>query len=721
LSSLTERPRGRTARLSDSLELVMPAMPAALIGSDAQRSIAAIAAALPPFHQAGFECRLKVGEAQVDLQQGFPLRDQALAPLVRFLAAEPDRGSSWGAVHRLAVEHLERSDAGELAEIWLEPDVIGSGDGPELHLSDLGPSVFAVLGSHDADASLDTAVATVRTLLPGREAADAESVLRRCAGACDAPARISHVGVMLGRDLPALRVHVCGIPLHSFDAHVKRLGWPGDHEELHLLAAILLDHCDELVVCLDVLDGQVMRIGLECFFSQKQGVDPRWPPLLDRLVELGLSSKAKAQALLTWPGALTPLDLPDQWPDDLLVQSLTYAADMLGIVERRLSHIKVTCAPGLPPSAKAYFGYGHVRMAARPVADPARRLPAPAPASTADTAIDAAIGRLLDARNQSGLWRDFFDRGRPRDVERRVNGYASDEWVSAYIATALAGVPRTKARDAARHALARLLARRGGKLAGWGYHALLPPDADTTAWVLRLADAVDTDDRDRLTPARSFVASLTDSSGAVHTYAEEAAGPLAEFLLMDGSYAGWCGAHTCVTAAVAALEPDGPSAGHLLEAQNADGSWSGHWWDDDEYATARAIEALAARPGAGDAVARAIAWSAGRISEDGAVRSHAHAGASPFATALALHGIRAGGLAGDGEARAAAARAEHWLCRHQLADGSWEPSARLRVPAPAAVDPFELPEQTLTYVDEDGLFTTATVLAALSDAGGSRR
>jgi hypothetical protein len=578
-----------------------------------------------------------------------------------------------------------------------------------------------VLGSLDADASLDVAIATVRTLLTARAAADAESVLRRCASACAAPARISHVGVMLGRELPALRVHLSRIPLRALDAHVERLGWPGDREQLCSLAATLLDHGDELVVCLDVLDGQVLRIGLECFFDQKHGLDPRWPSLLGRLVELGLSSEAKAQALPTWPGAMTPLDLAEQWPDDLIVQSLSYDPDMLGILERRLSHVKVTCTPGLAPSAKAYFGYGHVRTSARPVADPPPRLPAPAPAATVGAAIEAATDRLLAARNQAGLWRDFFDRGRPRDVERRVNGYASDEWVSAYIGAALAGVPRADAHDAADHTLARLRSRRGGDPTGWGYHALLPADADTTAWVLRLAAALNREDDDRLADARSFVASLTDATGAVHTYSEDAAGRLAEFLRMDGSYAGWCAAHTCVTAAVAALIPGGASAGYLLDVQNANGSWSGHWWDDDEYTTARALEALAARPGAGDALARGVAWCAGRISADGAVSSRAHGGFSPFATALALQAIRAGARDDDRDAAAAAVRAEQWLCSQQLADGSWTPSARLRVPAPAACDPFELPELTLTYVDDDGLFTTATVLAALSCAGPSRQ
>src|SRR5205807_960568 len=129
------------------------------------------------------------------------------------------------------------------------------------------------------------------------------------------------------------------------------------------------------------------------------------------------------------------------------------------------------------------------------------------------------------------------------------------------------------------------------------------------------------------------VADLTDGNGAVHTYAAHSAAELARFLSMDGSYAGWCGAHTCVTAAVAALDHAGPSVTYLLEAQRADGSWSGHWWDDDEYTTARAVEALARRPCARGAVDRAIAWCVKRIGGDGAVHSRAHGGPSPFATA----------------------------------------------------------------------------------------
>ena len=113
-------------------------MPGELVGPDAQRSVGAIAAALPPFHQAGFECRLDA-DGQVDLQQAFP-SDEALRTLLRFLAAESGRDERWDAVARLAERHLEDGlAAGGLAEIWVEPDVIGALDQPELQLADLRP------------------------------------------------------------------------------------------------------------------------------------------------------------------------------------------------------------------------------------------------------------------------------------------------------------------------------------------------------------------------------------------------------------------------------------------------------------------------------------------------------------------------------------------------------------------------------------------------------
>jgi len=297
-------------------------------------------------------------------------------------------------------------------------------------------------------------------------------------------------------------------------------------------------------------------------------------------------------------------------------------------------------------------------------------------------------------------------------------GYASDEWVTAYVAWALASVPDARARSAAENALELLLERRQDA-PGWGYHALLPPDADTTTWALRLAQDLGVAGGERLASARRFVAGLVGPTGGVATYERAAAPELARFLRMDGSYDGWCATHTCVTAAAAVLGLDPRLLSYLRRNQRSDGAWSGHWWDDDEYTTARATEALAGQQEDRARVGHAVAWAARRIDEDGGVRSVAAGRQSAFATALALQVVLTGvsdGLADQG----AVERASRWLVDHQRTDGSWEPSARLRVPAPDAVDPLASPATTLTYLDNDAVFTTATVLAALSRVAPSR-
>jgi hypothetical protein len=482
---------------------------------------------------------------------------------------------------------------------------------------------------------------------------------------------------------------------------------------------MLLVYGDSVVVCLDVAAGELLpRVGLECFFAQKQGVDPRSAPLLDRLSRLGLAAPAKAQALLQWPGATTPLDAGDLWPDQLVVEGIQREPNVFSFVERRLSHVKVSVASGAV-TAKAYFGFGPVWEAPRRDAKKpgvASRQEALGPTTLRD-AVNAAVDRLLAARNQGGLWRDFFDRARPAHTEQRVTGYASDEWVTAYVAWALASTGLPRARAAAEEALSLLLSRRDNE-AGWGYHALLPPDADTTTWVLRLAGALGRPGDDRLMAGRRFVQGLVGPTGGVSTYERGAARPLADFLRMEGTYVGWCSPHTCVTAAVAALKLSPEVDEFVRRAQLPDGRWTGHWWQDDEYTTARAVEALAEDGRDQERGRMAASWAANRLASDGSAVAAGY-GPSPFATALALHVVARSAPAGENEMRAGQ-RAIAWLLAEQRADGSWAPSSRLRVPAPDEVDPLASPGTTLTYVDDDACFTTATVLAALgaASAGG---
>jgi hypothetical protein len=698
--------------LRDSLELVLPALPAELVSAEVIPWLRAVAGVLPPVHRAGFECRLAENEHEVDLQQGIFAGDGEPARLARFLAHAGPVNDAWSGVQQIAERWSAPDDSlhGAIDELWLELDAAPGDAGAVVALSDARPSVFAVLERAGPD-SLPIARELVQMLVGGEESAALDGALTRCSLACPESAWVSHVGVMLGRSLPAMRVHVSGLPVREFTGYLIRIGWAGEAEEVASFTQALLDYGDWAVVCLDILVDQIVRVGVECFIAEKRGLDPRWRPLLERLTELGLSSPDKADALLRWPATLTPLDSPGRWPEDLIAQSLTEPEDTLGAFDRRLSHVKLTFVPGQPVTAKAYFGYGHIWKRAQPaveaVAEPAVR-----PAATADDAVNVAVDWLLAARHQGGWWRDF--------AATPAVGF-SDEWVTAYVGDALAGAALPRARDAATDALGLLLTRRRSG-DGWGFNAQLPVDGDATTWALRLAQSVGHSELDRFAAARRLLSELTAPDGGVTSYPANAAPEVDRMVLAGGSYDGWTNAHLCITGPAARLGLDSSTATYLRASQNRDGSWSSYWWPDDEYATAWAVEALARSAQDDPAVAAAVAWCVGRIAADGAVRRRADGQPAVFPTALALYAMRVGGTRGRRDGWVAATeRAERWLLAHQRQDGSWEPSARMRVPAPSVHDPSASPEQILREVGDSGVWTAATVVAALAAGQSSRR
>jgi squalene-hopene/tetraprenyl-beta-curcumene cyclase len=329
-------------------------------------------------------------------------------------------------------------------------------------------------------------------------------------------------------------------------------------------------------------------------------------------------------------------------------------------------------------------------------------------------AIDAAIEFLLTACDAEGWWRDFDVAGQ------------SDAWVTGYVGSILADAQHPGAREAARRAW-RLLRRQRWWSAGWGYHARVPADADSTVWAMRLAEGVEV--RASLRQRRSFRFLLRHvrPGGGVATYSTD--GPIRHFTRMFGyRFDGWCAAHTCVTAAAAGLTSF-PARERLLDylrhEQWEDGRWTGYWWADPEYATALAAEALARGAFAEDQkrVQRAVRWACGRIGGEGVIGLDGRPGSSSFATACCLRT-----LALDEnrilEHRMGATEATvYWLLQQQSASGAWPPSARLRVPPPKLIDAERLPnwgrggqgQESIGSIvlDVRGVFTTATVLWAL--------
>ena len=344
-------------------------------------------------------------------------------------------------------------------------------------------------------------------------------------------------------------------------------------------------------------------------------------------------------------------------------------------------------------------------------------------ASTTDS-LQKAIRFLLNSRRRVAggpntplhendsptYWSDFC-----------VFGRFSDEWVTGYTAVALAGSIIPEARDAAYRAWRFLTADRPRKRPGLGYNRETPHDADSTQWGCRLAQllGLTTDEwfqqgiellvgsRTGRQPQSSVVpAAFLRPDGGIATYFVTA------FPLMDGHRAredavrGWTRSHVCVTAATAWMRDVlafGDLIGFLAREQAPQGYWNSYWWADREYATAHAVESLSRHGLQPEMVERGVRWlseCAGEI--------------SAFRLALRLIGIS---ITGSDRAEGLLRR----LLALQLGDGSWDASARLRIP------PLDLSNPEIRWnwdegsdgfggivIDRARVFTTATGVRALT-------
>jgi squalene cyclase len=332
-------------------------------------------------------------------------------------------------------------------------------------------------------------------------------------------------------------------------------------------------------------------------------------------------------------------------------------------------------------------------------------------------AMNSAVDFLLATRSPDGFWRDFW-----------TPAGTSDAWVTGYVGAVLATSPLQKGCTTALEVWSLLRSHRPVD-EGWGYGPGVPVDSDSTAWILLLAELVGQGHEERAQRARELLERHV-VEGGISTYSPAQADALHHFLQLPAEVdlSAWFLPHTCVTAAVAGLsEFRTQLTDALLNAQQDDGSWACYWWFEPAYATALAVKALAIRGGspALQAIERAMSWA----------RSRTHAlqkRPTPFELAWLLRILLL-----DGGLSAEASRCLDLLLSLQEANGAWRGSARLRIPRPdephpdrveqwirwfgttgAAQNPEETLRRTFTIfsIDQRGIFTTATVLAALQEA-----
>lgn len=291
-----------------------------------------------------------------------------------------------------------------------------------------------------------------------------------------------------------------------------------------------------------------------------------------------------------------------------------------------------------------------------------------------------AVRRLRRLQHPSGSWSDFMVAVGP-----------SDGWLTGYAGVALAMAaahpvldPAVRAEAAVgADAAARWLLDNPGGGGAYGYHARVQPDADSTAWAIRLLAL-----RGRPVPAAAL-AFLVEHETRVgyRTYRnQEVAGRWAE-PTPDVTSAALLARYEA-----GALEPAGLAEAFerlVRPARELSGRWRSQWWAEDGYPTAIAMEAWVAAGRPGDPLSpqppREPVTSFGR--------------ALWLSVAVLSGGEDAAGL-------------DALLAAEDPA-GGWAGDAELLVPGPRGGGVTERSR------DARGIFTTATALRALLAVSGS--
>ncbi|HVJ44145.1 MAG TPA: hypothetical protein VM639_21760 [Dongiaceae bacterium] len=336
-------------------------------------------------------------------------------------------------------------------------------------------------------------------------------------------------------------------------------------------------------------------------------------------------------------------------------------------------------------SAMRFVGFGcepdgsrHLNVYVEPPLSVAAE-PAPRPHANGNSLIRHSIERGLDALMASrhdDHWQDYS-----------LPVGASDAWVTAYVLAKLSAVhPSLPAvwHKAIDEALDWLSGVRGAATGGWGYNSSVPDDADSTAWaVLALRGWGRPVPRDAI----RFLGSCRSGSGFATYPASTSPAP------------GWARAVPCVSAvALAALAKSPSSVGTFFSRWMAEGNLiPAYWWASPIYTTAMLLT------GCGTQTRLTAAF------REKVTTFHP---ASSFERALLIEcrlrlGLPAMAMGRD-------------LIAEQNTDGGFAPSALLRLTDPDIEQPWAVIDAGPIFVDESGIFTTATAIAALSrlvDAG----
>jgi hypothetical protein len=310
------------------------------VGARSLRRIAQASAAAPPGARVwGLECRLDADTERVDVCAIVPEGSRG-----ELRAWADDRGAaspSWDGFRAFCRAWVDGSLPALQAvpRVFLELDL--DGDEPPAG----PPGIFVNLEeiAWRAGGELEPQLAAaqeVLEMLRGRPLGRGEvELLTRCYARLPARGMLLHVGTLLSR--PGRPMRACA--WLGREGALSYLAEQGVNLEgaRRTLAMGVLTRAREHVDCQIDLDPSVgVAAHLELSFPERASSRERWGELLGFLVDEGLASPAKRDALLRWPGSSAGSSGEDAAPH---------------LVSRALSHLKLSLPVDGPARVKGYL------------------------------------------------------------------------------------------------------------------------------------------------------------------------------------------------------------------------------------------------------------------------------------------------------------------------------------------------------------------------------
>lgn len=295
----------------------------------------------------------------------------------------------------------------------------------------------------------------------------------------------------------------------------------------------------------------------------------------------------------------------------------------------------------------------------------------------------------------------------------------SDIWVSGFV---LAHIFKLCEQDYHLEEVQNFILKSQQPTNGWSYSAIVPSDADSTAWCLMALQSNTKLTGIDLEKSKAFLWSHF-IDGGISTYHTESG--IREFIAAPNNeaIAGWTSAHPDVSIASVLADIENEKVpeilNRLIDQQTDDGFINSYWWRGSYYTTTLLLRALAilhkvlpknqAKKIAEELVNRQLL--------DGGFELDANAIPDPFTTALALEAFCHLSYLGQEHEKSLCAKN---LLESQKQDGSWEGGFILRIPAPNMLDPNQIDAWNTihgggnSYVkDQNGIFATTMACYAL--------